>query len=170
MMMHRPTHAQPRGFVLIVAIGFLLVMSILALLAVNGLLVQNAMAAAASSRAMAFQAADAALAQTEGTLLAQGGYAAGPSWFSVTTATTTPSWQVQGVWASGNTLVYPATNGLPEAQVVVEKLPSVAISGGAIASNAYGGGTVRIAIFRLTAHALGPDGHQQATIQTTFHL
>jgi len=164
------SRSRQNGFVLIVALGFLLVMTIAALMAVSGLLTQNALAGAAQSRALAFQSASTALAETQGTLMSLGGFPQGTQGFSITTADTTPAWALPNVWTSGNTMVYAPVNGLPAAQVVVEQLPSVAVSGQGIASNSYGGGSVRVAVFRLTAYAVGPDGHQVAHVQTTFHL
>ncbi len=97
------------GAALIVVLLMLVIVTLLGIAAMRGALLQEKMAASATARAMAFQAAEAGLRQAE--LIVRDGAVTLPTGTPQTCAnglcgnpgSGTPLWQVDGFWADGGT-------------------------------------------------------------------
>lgn len=167
--------ARQHGVALIVSLILLLALSIGALVTMQLIANQNHVAGNSWSSQMSLATGEGALVNGEFQLLTgtAGADAAananGSYLFNVTIA---PQWAQSGFsWSGSNVLAgagytnsaYSASTG----QVIVEQLPAVASKGHGQCYSSYGcnGGTLQV--FRVTAHAVGPDGKLPALVQST---
>lgn len=177
-----------QGFVLIVALILLLVLTLLGLAAAQSTSLEQKMAGNARDQDLAFQSAEAGLSAAQGCLLSAtvacvefnpvttGG--AGSYLFTPPPAASTapPIWQQAGFWTTaGNTLGYTAITGtsLPapvaaQPQFIIEKLPAVAAPGNNLGQSQFGGGTPALGRWRITSLGTGGSSSTTAMLQTVF--
>jgi type IV pilus assembly protein PilX len=183
---HPPRHTQA-GFVLIVALILLLVLTILGLAAAQSTSLEERMAGNSRNSDLAFQAAEAGLraaedclnsglgmcanfsADTAGTYLFNPGAPPPPS------SNTTPLWEVAGFWNTPSyVLDYSSVTGtsLPyvaeQPEFIIEKMPPVATPGGNLGTQQFGGGAPSIQLYRITAYGIGGDSSASAMLQSTY--
>jgi len=187
--MRTPTHRtlgstnSQQGFVLIVALIMLLVLTILGLAAAQSTSLQERMAGNDRNHMLAFQAAEAAL--NAGAICLQIN-AAPCSVFS--TATTggngaylfnpvspTTLWTQTGFWTTANnTLAYNTYTGssLPQVaaqpQFIVEQMPPVAAPGANLGGAQFGGGAPSVARWRITSVGTGGDSSSTVMLQAVI--
>ncbi|HVC37791.1 MAG TPA: PilX N-terminal domain-containing pilus assembly protein [Gammaproteobacteria bacterium] len=178
-----PAHSQ-RGFVLIVALVLLLVLTILGLAAAQSTSLEERMAGNARNRDMAFQAAEAGLRAAESCLNtglavcssfstnANGTYLFNPSAPPPPSTLTTPLWEVPGFWSTaGNVLSYATITGAnlqyvaTQPEIIIEQLPAIAAPGGNIGQQQFGGGSPTIQNYRITVLGTGGDSSATAMLQ-----
>ena len=159
------------GVALITGLIFLVMLTLIAIVAMQSTTLEERMAGNARSRDSAFQGAEAAVRAAETVLSGaslppfngtKAGYyaqltngASGDYWIN------THNWAAQSV-AYGGTLT-----GVKEARFVVESLPVGNGSGGddSLVAKPLSGGEV----FRITARGVASDGNSSVILQTTFH-
>ncbi len=180
-------HTTQRGFVLIVALVLLLILTILGLAAAQSTSLEERMAGNARNRDMAFQAAEAALRAAESCLStglaictsfsnnANGTYLFDPTNPPPPSTLTTPLWEVNGFWSNpANVLSYSTITGsnLPQValqpEIIIEELPAVAAPGGNIGQQQFGGGSPTIQLYRITAFGTGGDNSATAMLQSVY--
>jgi type IV pilus assembly protein PilX len=173
-----------RGFVLIVALVLLLVLTILGLAAAQSTSLEERMAGNARNRDLAFQAAEAGLRAAESCLNtgmsictsfsnnAGGTYEFDPNNPPAPSTQTTPLWEVNGFWSNpAYVLNYTTITGssLPDVvtqpEVIIEQLPAIAAPGGNIGQQQFGGGSPNIQNYRITAFGTGGDSTATAMLQ-----
>ncbi|MGH8413439.1 MAG: pilus assembly PilX family protein [Gammaproteobacteria bacterium] len=173
----RTSSGDPQqGFVLIVALILLLVLTLLGLAAAQSTSLEQKMAGNARDQDMAFQASEAGLSAARGCVLSAtpacvafnavttGGN--GSYLFDVTNPTL---WTQANFWTTaGNTLGYTAITGtsLPspvaaQPQFIIEELPPVAAPGMNLGQSQFGGGTPSVSRYRVTS--LGTGGSSTTT-------
>jgi type IV pilus assembly protein PilX len=174
-----PRHRQ-HGFVLIVALVLLLVLTLLGLAAAQSTSLQERMAGNARNQDLAFQAAEAGLRAGEGCLATAvcsnftantgGTYA-----FNASSIPALPLWKQPGFWATaGNVMTYPAVvaTNVPavaaQPAFVIEQMPPMAVPGGNIGQQQYAGGAPTIQLFRVTALGTGGDSNSQIMLQSMW--
>ncbi|MDE2090952.1 MAG: hypothetical protein KGJ08_03490 [Gammaproteobacteria bacterium] len=184
---HQPTnlrHSAQHGFVLVVALVLLLVLTVLGLAAAQSTSLEERMASNARNRDMAFQAAEAGLRAAESCLGAAlticttfsnntaGTYLFDPNNPPPPSTPNTPLWAVPGFWNNaGNVLSYTAITGsnLPgvaaQPEIIIEQLPAIAAPGGNIGQQQFGGGSPTIQLYRITAFGTGGDSTATAILQ-----
>ncbi len=180
-------HSTQHGFVLIVALILLLVLTILGLAAAQSTSLQERMAGNTRSRDMAFQAAEAGLRAAESCLNsgsalcanfsanANGTYLFNPGAPTPPATNTTPLWQVPGFWSTaGNVLSYSAVTGsslqyvAAPPEFIIEQMPPIAVPGGNLGTQQYGGGSPTIQLYRITALGTGGDSTATAMLQSVY--
>lgn len=179
-------HTQ-QGFVLIVALILLLVLTILGLAAAQSTSLEERMAGNYRNNTLAFQAAEAGIRAAESCLLAgtsacsgftadaNGVYLFSPAAPPPPSTATTPLWNVAGFWTTaGNTLSYTAASSVnfpnvaSQPQIIIEQMPPVAQPGGNIGTQQYGGGAPGIQLYRITALGTGGDNSANVMLQAIF--
>ena len=179
-------HPAQRGFVLIVALVLLLILTILGLAAAQSTSLQERMAGNARNRDLAFQAAEAGLRAAESCIPsamslpvctnfsanANGNYLFDPANPPPPSNLNTPLWAVNGFWNNpAYVLSYPAITGasLPyvatQPEIIIEKLPAIAAPGGNIGQQQFGGSTPMIQNYRITVLGFGGDNSATAMLQ-----
>ena len=180
-------HPGQRGFVLIVALVLLLVLTVLGLAAAQSTSLEERMAGNARNRDMAFQAAEAGLRAAESCLSAglpictsfstnaNGTYLFDPSSPPPPSTLNMPLWDVAGFWSNaGNVLSYNTITGsnLPlvalQPEIIIEQMPAMAAPGGNLGQQQFGGGTPTIQLYRITAFGTGGDTTATAMLQSVF--
>lgn len=180
-------HSKQHGFVLIVALVLLLILTILGLAAAQSTSLQERMAGNARNRDLAFQAAEAALIAAQNCLNtgvaictsfstnANGTYLFDPNAPPLPSTQTIPLWDVNGFWSNpAYVLSYPTIVGanLPEVatqpEVIIEQLPAVAGPGGNIGQQQFGGGMPSIQLYRITAFGTGGDSSATVMLQSIY--
>ena len=159
------------GVALITGLIFLVMLTLIAIVAMQSTTLEERMAGNALSRDAAFQGAEAAERAAEAVLSGaslppfngtKAGYypqltygASGDYWIN------THNWAAQSV-AYGATLT-----GVKEARFVIESLPAGNGSGGddSLVAKPLSGGEV----FRITTRGVSTDGSSSVILQTTFH-
>lgn len=163
------------GAALLIGLVLLIVLSIVAMVAMQLVSNQNRVAANAWGAQMSLATGEGALGTAETALLngaitedfalnANGAYTF--DWYAV------PQWaQSTFVWNGSDVLAgaayqnsqYPRST----AEVIAEQLPAVAAPGQSLCASSYGcnGGTLQV--FRVTARAIGPDGKMPVLLQDT---
>jgi type IV pilus assembly protein PilX len=173
-----------RGFVLIVALVLLLILTILGLAAAQSTSLQERMAGNARNRDMAFQAAEAGLRAAESCLNMGLGVcsdfsanANGTYLFPAGAPPATPLWEGgSAFWGNaGNVLSYSAITGsnlsadlAAQPEIIIEQMPPIAAPGGNIGQQQFGGGTPTIQLYRITVLGTGGDGTATAMLQSMF--
>lgn len=176
-------HAQ-HGFVLIVALILLLVLTILGLAAAQSTSLEERMAGNARNRDLAFQAAEAALNAGIGCIRTGSALCS-----NFTTATTggngdyifNPQAVGVAIWAqpnfwttSGNTIFYNnyANGSLPnlaqQPQFIVEQMPPVASPGSSLGQTQYGAGAPTVSRWRITSYGVGGDTSAIVMLQAIY--
>ena len=178
---------EQQGFVLIVAMILLLVLTILVLSAAQSNSLEESMAGNYRNNTLAFQAAEAGVRAAESCLSAgtsacsgfasdaNGVYLFNPAAPPPPSTATTPLWNVAGFWTtSGNTMSYTAASGVnfanvaSQPQIIIEEMPPVAQPGGNIGTQQYGGGAPGIQLYRITVLGTGGDNSANVMLQAIF--
>jgi type IV pilus assembly protein PilX len=171
------------GFVLIVALVLLLVLTLLGLAATQSTSLEERMAGNARNHDLAFQAAEAALTAgincvtTNSPLcdkfssLSTGGAGA----YQFIPGSTVTLWTQPGFWTNpANTLSYGTYPGssLPQVatqpQFIIEQLPPVAAPGGSLGTAQFGGGGPGIMRWRITSQGTGGDKSSVVMLQAVY--
>ena len=179
---NQPQRSQ-QGFVLIVALVLLLVLTVLGLAASQTTSLEERMAGNARNHDLAFQAAEAAL--TAGINCVQ----SGSHWCSAPSASTDGGhgaylfvpgstatlWTQPNFWTTAaNTLSYNTytTTNLPQVavqpQFIIEQLPPVAAPGGSLGQAQFGGGAPGIMRWRITTYGQGGDKNSTVMLQAVY--
>ncbi|MDE2346314.1 MAG: hypothetical protein KGL13_07580, partial [Gammaproteobacteria bacterium] len=152
-----PSASKQTGFVLIVALILLLVLTVLGLAAAQSTSLQERMAGNARDRDLAFQAAEAGL-RAAGSCLnsgiaicnnftanANGTYTFNPYSPVPPSTNLTPLWNVPNFWHNpANVLSYQAITGLSlpdvaaQPEIIIEQMPAVAAPGSNIGMQQFG--------------------------------
>jgi len=172
-------HTQ-QGFVLIVALILLLVLTMLGLAAAQSTSLEERMAGNARNHDLAFQAAEAGLnaaqAGIQQGLWTNANYAGNTNGlYLVATCcgagTWTSAWTVGDVWDSA----LPANTAVPGLSIpgvsqqpvyIIEELPPVAPPGSNLAQQQNGSGAPPVQPYRITAYATGGDQTTHVMLQT----
>ena len=172
--------AQERGFVLIVALVLLLVLTILGLAAAQTTSLEERMAGNARNHSMAFEAGEAGLSAAYSGIL-QGlwsnaqfaGNSNGLYLLSTCCGASggyTSAWTVSGAWGTALPITS-AVSGLNIPEVsrqpifLVEELPPVAPPGSNLAVQQNGSGTPPVQPYRITVYATGGDQTTHVILQ-----
>lgn len=168
-------HRGQAGFALFVGLVLLIVLSIIALVAMQLVANQNRLASAAWAAQMGLTTSEGALINGQNQVL-NGAVLNG---FSLNTnGTYTFNWSSLPQWAqpafswigSGILPSGSYTNSAysqSTAQVIIEQLPSVAAPGQSFCSSSYGCNGGILQVFRVTANGVGPDGTTPVLLQDT---
>ncbi|KVW93428.1 pilus assembly PilX family protein [Thiobacillus denitrificans] len=158
------------GVALITGLIFLVMLTLIAVTAMQSTTLEERMAGNSRSRDAAFQGAEAAVRAAEVVLSGAslppfngstvGYYALLDNGASADYWKSTHNWAAQSVAYSGNLA------GVKEARFVVEALPAGSGSGGddSLVAKPLSGGEV----FRITTRGIGTDGTSSVILQTTF--
>lgn len=183
--MFRQYCAQPRqrGFVLIVALVLLLVLTVLGLAASQTTSLEERMAGNARNHDLAFQAAEAALtagvncvktASPLCTVFSPASTGGNGAYEFVPGAGVT-LWTQPNFWTTaGNTLSYTTytATSLPQVvsqpQFIIEQLPSVATPGGSLGQPQFGGGAPGVMRWRITTFGQGGDQSSTVMLQAVY--
>lgn len=162
-------HRHQVGVALITGLIFLVMLTLIALAAMQSTTLEERMAGNARSRDLAFQGSEAAVRAGEVILSAAslpafngsktGYYAQLANGASADYWINTHDWATQSIAYGG------ALTGVKEARLVLEALPFSSGSGNnsLVAKPLEGGG-----IYRITARGIGTDGTSTVILQTTF--
>lgn len=169
-----------QGFVLIVALILLLVLTMLGLAAAQSTSLEERMAGNARNHDLAFQSAEAGLNAAQAGILqglwSNANYAGNASGlYLVATccgaSTWTSAWTVGGVWGSAlpadtavSGLSIPIVSQQPV--FIIEELPPVAPPGTNLAQQQNGSGAPPVQPYRITAYATGGDQTTHVMLQT----
>lgn len=179
MISHSP-HNRQHGASLIVALLFLIILTVLGLVAVRSSTLQERMAGNDRDRATAFEAAEATLRDAERDILqnvtaANAFDATCTAGLCLPATTATPRWNAVS-WAGTTSRVYGVGSGagtypvdvVQPPRYVIELLPDVPAGAGnsmnANARSSTTGGTA----YRITARAWGRRATTQAMLQTIY--
>jgi type IV pilus assembly protein PilX len=177
----RSTLAHQKGMALFTALVFLLMLTLIGVTVARMQTAEESMARNDHNHLLAVQAAEAALRDAEQGLNvnscadysganANGQYQLQADNGSILDTFNWSSHAASDVMAyAGPPLTdLPANSRNPE--YLVENLPPAALPmDGSISMQSYGNATVRVAVCRITAHALGGDRTAQATLQSVYH-
>lgn len=180
MIRAHPDMASQRGASLVVALMFLIVLTILGLVTVRSSTVQERMAGNDRDRAVAFEAAEAALRDAEQDILANVTTASAfatacAAGLCIPSTTATPNWNSVS-WAGGTSRVYGATSGagsypldvVQPPRYIIELLPDIPAGAGNSLNTSQrsstGGGTG----YRITARGWGRRGTTQVMLQSVY--
>ena len=174
---------KQQGFVLIVALVLLLVLTVLGLAATQSTSLEERMAGNARNHDLAFQAAEAAITagincvQSNSPLcnkfssLSTGGAGA----YEFIPGSTVTLWTQGNFWTTaGNTLSYATYPGITLPQVavqpqfIIEQLPPVATPGSGLGTPQFGGGTPGIMRWRITSQGTGGDNNSVVMLQAVY--
>ncbi len=169
------------GFVLIMALILLLLLTILGLAAAQSSLLEERMAGNGRNHELAFQAAEAGLAAARSGIR-QGlwsnadfaGNASGLYLLSNCCAGTpwTSAWTLPNVWSSALPITTPVPGLTIPGQLtqqpifIVEELPPVAPPGSNLAQQQSGAGAPPVQPYRITVYATGGDRTSHVVLQT----
>jgi type IV pilus assembly protein PilX len=185
-MNHSP-HSNQSGFVLIVALVLLLILTILGLAAAQSTSLEERMAGNNRDLDLAFQSAEAGLQAAENCLNANPGvcnaftadtngrYLFSPSNPPPPSTASTPLWEVSGFWDnSSNYLAYSTVSSTPipsvadQPKIIIEQMPPVAMAGGNLGAQSYGGGSPSIQYYRITVLGTGGSNAATAMLQSMY--
>lgn len=171
-----------RGVALIMALVFLLLLTILGIGALNTTSLEEKMANNVKDRNLAFQAAESALIVAENWIYTQIGKPVFPNnsaglYTPVTSDTVaTPNWDSVN-WSSSNVVTYPSTPGQTisgslgkistQPKYIIEDMGEIPESGGSVVtSTSYkSSGTT---VLRITARGTGGTDIAQVMLQSTY--
>ena len=159
------------GVVLITGLIFLVMLTLIAITAMQSTTLEERMAGNAFSRDAAFQAAEAAERAAEAVLSGaslppfngtKAGYYTSDALVNGASA---DFWKTYN-WASGSVAYSGSLTGVKEARFVIEALPAGSSSGGddSLVAKPLSGGEM----FRITARGVGADGASTVIVQSTF--
>lgn len=171
------------GFVLIVALVLLLVLTLLGLAAAQSTSLEERMARNARNHDMAFQAAEAGLNAAQSGILqglwSNANYASnGNGLYMLATCCApasawTSAWTVANVWATALPIDTAVSGlsipGIPAAQqpvFIIEELPPVAPPGSNLAQQQSGSGAPPVQPYRITVYATGGDQTTHVILQS----
>lgn len=167
-----PLRGQQRqtGVALITGLIFLVMLTLIAITAMQSTTLEERMAGNARSRDLAFQGAEAAVRAAEvvlsgPSLPAFNGSKAG-YYAQLDNGASGDYWKTTHDWAGESVAYSGSLTGVKEARFVIEALPASMGSGGddsLVAKPLSGGG-----IYRITARGIGTDGTSTVILQTTF--
>ena len=172
-----------QGFVLIVALVLLLVLTVLGLAATQSTSLEERMAGNARNHDLAFQAAEAGLSagitclQTGAApcTVFNAGTSGGNGMYVFSPTSTTVIWAQPAFWTTaGNTLSYSTYTGinLPQValqpQFIIEQMPPVAAPGGSLGQPQFGGGAPAIQRWRITSQGTGGDKSSVVMLQAVY--
>ncbi|MGB9429815.1 MAG: PilX N-terminal domain-containing pilus assembly protein [Gammaproteobacteria bacterium] len=185
--MHRkPSSVEPLprtqdGFVLIVALVLLLVLTVLGLAAAQSTSLEERMAGNARNHDLAFQAAEAGLNAADAGILegmwSNANYAGNANGLYLLSTCCAPAsgwtsaWTVGGVWGGA----LPADTAVPGLNIagvsqqpvfIIEQLPPVAPPGSNLAQQQNGSGSPPVQPYRITVYATGGDQTTHVLLQT----
>jgi type IV pilus assembly protein PilX len=177
-----PSQLQ-QGFVLVVALVLLLVLTLLGLAAAQSTSLEERMAGNARNHDLAFQAAEAGLSAGI-TCLQTGapacsvfnpGTTGNNGMYQFSPTSTTVIWAQPAFWTTaGNALGYNTYTGinLPQVaaqpQFIIEQLPPVAAPGGSLGQPQFGGGAPAIQRWRITSRGTGGDKSSEVMLQAVY--
>ena len=180
-------HSKQHGFVLIVALVLLLILTILGLAAAQSTSLQERMSGNARNRDMAFQAAEAGLIAAQNCLStgvaictsfstnANGTYVFDPNNPPLPSTSTTPLWDVAGFWSNpAYVLSYNTITGsnLPQVavqpEIIIEQMPALIAPGSNIGQQQFAGGKPMLQLYRITAFGTGGDTSATAILQSVY--
>ncbi len=178
---HRPALARQKGMVLFVGLIFLLILTLIGVTVARMQTAEEGMARNDHNHLLAVQSAEAALRDAESSLNVNpcadfsgantnGEYQLQADSGSILDTFDWDSHSASDVTAyAGPALTdVPVSSQAPE--YLIENLPPAALPmDGSISMQTYGNATVRIAVCRITAHAIGGDATAQATLQSVYH-
>lgn len=175
-----PARAQ-QGFVLIVALILLLVLTMLGLAAAQSTSLEERMAGNARNHDLAFQAAEAGLnaaqAGIQQGLWSNANYAANGNGLYLLASCCAPAsgwtsaWTTAGVWGTA----LPADTAVPGLTItgvsqqpvyIIEELPPVAPPGSNLAQQQNGSGAPPVQPYRITVYATGGDQTTNVILQS----
>lgn len=174
------THSPQRGFVLIMALVFMVLLTIIALTAMSTTSLEEKMAGNSKDRNLAFQSAETALLTGENWINAQISKPVFPnnaSGLYVKSTTGTDVWDSVNWAGTSNLVVYPNTptqtvsGGLPnintQPKYIIEDLGEVPETGGSkVLPGSYKGkGNT---VVRITARGTGGTDAAQVMVQSTY--
>lgn len=184
--MHRfpiPAHpARQRGIALVLALVFLLLLTIIGISALNTTSLEEKMTHNVKDRNLAFQAAESALIAGENWIYTQIGKPVFPNTSSglhVPSTTTTPNWETSGIWGGSTVVTYPCTPSTSsgcgtdlgkvntQPKYLIEDMGEKTESGGSlVTSTSYKGkGTT---VLRVTARGTGGTDAAVVMVQSTY--
>jgi type IV pilus assembly protein PilX len=158
------------GAALITGLIFLVMLTLIAVTAMQSTTLEERMAGNARSRDAAFQAAEAAVRAAEVVLSGASVPAFNGSkvgyYAQLANGAAADYWKDTHNWGSQSVLYAGTLTGAKEARFVVEALPANLGSGGddSLVAKALSGGE----IYRITARGVGADGTSSVILQTTF--
>lgn len=157
------------GVALITGLIFLVMLTLIAITAMQSTTLEERMAGNARSRDLAFQGAEAAVRAAEvvlsgASLPAFNGSKAG-YYAQLDNGASADYWKSTHNWAAQSVAYSGALTGVKEARFVIEALPASQKSGDdSLVAKALSGGE----IYRITARGIGTDGTSTVILQTTF--
>ncbi len=179
--------SKQTGFVLIVALILLLVLTILGLAAAQSTSIQERMAGNARDKDLAFQAAEAGLRAAENCVNtgmaictnfsanANGVYTFNADIPPPPSTNLNPLWKVPNFWGNAAyVLSYQTVIGasLPsvasQPEFIIEKMPPVAAPGSNIGMQQFGSGSPSVQLYRITSYGTGGDSSATAMLQVTY--
>jgi len=185
--MSKSFHSAPRqrGVALVLALVFLVLLTIIGITALNTTSLEEKMAGNVKDRNLAFQAAESGLIAAEYWLYTQIGKPVFPNisagLYSPVTSDTdaTPNWEVTNIWSGSNVVTYPCTPGTTsgcgddlgkintQPKYIIEDLGETAESSGSLTmSSGYKGkGTT---VLRITARGTGGTNAAVVMVQSTY--
>lgn len=167
---------QARGLVLFVALVLLLVLTITGISSVQSTSLEERMARNANDSVIAFQAAESALRDAEGTVAALTSTAnfddtgTGGLW-TVADVGDPQRWEDPGVWTGTGSLVATSVYASSESpRFIVEHVATILREENAHQiEDPYGGSSEdRIEVFRVTARGVGGTTDARVLLQSTF--
>ncbi|MGH8283502.1 MAG: pilus assembly PilX family protein [Gammaproteobacteria bacterium] len=175
---------RQQGFVLIVALVLLLILTIIGVAASQRTTLEQKMAGNAQNHDMAFQAAEAALRAGEsgieqGTFVNFAGDSGGlflfdpsitPQWLT-TSGTVDSSFladpaNMQSYTITGNSITNPPVFAQP--LFMIEQMPPVPAPGQSLGLQEYGSGVPQVQVYRITALGWGGDANGQVVLQSVY--
>lgn len=175
----RHTGMRQQGVALILALVFLLLLTLLGITALNTTSLEEKMANNVKDRNVAFQATETALVAGENWIFNQIGKPIFPNnsiGLYVPSTTETPVWDSVS-WSSGNVVVYPNTPGssgsgsLSKVQTqpkyIIEDLGEVSESGGTLVMSASYK-SKGVSVMRVTARGTGGTDAAVTMLQTVY--
>jgi len=160
-----PGIEQQTGAVLITSLAVLLVMTVLGVTAMQGTVLEERMARNILERDIVFQGAEAALREGEDFLNNANlpAFDGTDGLYQPAAPGVAPVWQTVD-WGGG-ARVYPgALNGVGAAWYIIEEMPPIQRQGGSLRVAPL----PEVAVYRVTARAIGSDGAVVVVLQSTY--
>lgn len=164
------SHRHQAGIALITGLIFLVMLTLIAITAMQSTTLEERMAGNARSRNLAFEGAEAAARAAE-TVLGGASLPAfnggTPGYYAqLTNGASADYWKTTHNWAAQSIAFGGTLTGVQESRFVIEALPASLGSSGddSLVAKPLSGGE----IYRITARGIGADGTSAVIIQTTF--
>lgn len=178
---HRSAIARQKGMVLFIGLIFLLILTLIGVTLARMQTVEERMARNDHNHLLAVQSAEAALRDGESSLNVNpctdfsgantnGQYQLQADLGSILDTFNWESHPASDVTAYAGPALTDAPLNSRTPEYLIENLPPAALPmDGSISLQTYGNATLRIAVCRITAHAVGGDATAQATLQSIYH-